>query len=348
MMKKPRMKTALFQASKLSTLDYQKIGQRLFNGATCVVPTETVYGLAANGLDPTAIAKIYAAKGRPSDNPLILHIADSTMLKRIVTDISEDAKTLMDAFWPGPLTLIFKKATRVPYAVTGGLDSVAVRMPSHPVMHALIHAANTPLAAPSANLSGRPSATTLAHVKNDLFGRVDMIIDGGESMIGLESTVVDVSRENVEILRPGQIDQAMLEATLKKPVPYTQSTVDIPRSPGLKYGHYQPHGSVELILGDTPEIFEYLMRQTAPENTRVICPIEWAEHFSFLKVSPLGSIDDSASIMRDLYARLREMDDDDVEMIYLLARPDLNAALLDRMKKAANHHVTHLVESEDH
>jgi L-threonylcarbamoyladenylate synthase len=185
MLKQP-INTTIFEATKLTASDYLTIGERLLKGATCVVPTETVYGLAANGLDRTAIAKIYEAKGRPSDNPLILHVADSTMLKRIVTHISEDARRLMDAYWPGPLTLVFKKDTTVPNEVTGGLVSVAVRMPSHPVMQALIHAANTPLAAPSANLSGRPSSTTFAHVKNDLFGRVDMIIDGGESTIGFE------------------------------------------------------------------------------------------------------------------------------------------------------------------
>ena len=188
-----------------------KAGQIIRQGGLVAFPTETVYGLGANGLDETASAKIYAAKGRPSDNPLIVHIARFSDLERIAEQIPDSARKLADAFWPGPLTMIFRKSPEVPYGTTGGLDTVAVRMPDHPIALALIEAGGGYIAAPSANTSGRPSPTRAAHVAEDLQGKIDMILDGGDVGIGLESTIVDLTEEKPVILRPGYINQKMLE-----------------------------------------------------------------------------------------------------------------------------------------
>lgn len=332
-------KTDIFQSNAIHQKTIQTIGSRLQKGETCVVPTETVYGLAGNGLDPTAIQKIYAAKGRPSDNPLIVHVASPTMVDTIATAISDEAKTLMRTFWPGPLTLVLKKQSHVPDAVTGGLDTVAVRMPAHPLTLKIIEAANVPLAAPSANLSGRPSSTRFSHVLEDLKGRVDMIIDDGDSSIGIESTVVDCSGETLTILRPGHIDQASLERILNHPVPYATHQGGTPKSPGVKYGHYQPQGDVELVLGAWDDIHAYLKTLTFSKNTQIIAPKEWAESLNDFPVIPMGSLRDFETIMKALYATLRQMDDADVKKMYVLATSTWPEALLDRMKKAANHQI---------
>ena len=189
----------------------KEAAQIIRDGGLVAFPTETVYGLGGNALNAEASAKIYAAKGRPSDNPLIAHIANETGLYEIAAEVPESAKKLMDAFWPGPLTMIFSKKDIMPRETTGGLDTVAVRMPAHPVAQALIEEAGVPIAAPSANLSGRPSPTTAQHVKTDLDGRIEMILDGGSCDIGLESTIVDVTGEVPMILRPGFITKEMLE-----------------------------------------------------------------------------------------------------------------------------------------
>jgi L-threonylcarbamoyladenylate synthase len=338
-MKNAHQKTDIYSSESLDDARILEIGSRLKAGETCVIPTETVYGLAANGLLSSSIQKIYLAKGRPADNPLILHVDSPQRVKSIVTDISDDANTLMRTFWPGPLTLIFHKKPHVPDAVTGGLDSVAVRMPAHPLTLKLIQAADVPLAAPSANRSGRPSSTRFSHVYDDLNGRVDMIIDDGDSAIGIESTVVDCTGERPTILRPGQIDQAALETVLKKKVPYATHSHGAPKSPGVKYGHYQPQGDVELCLGEDAQVYAYLAAKKFDARSRIIAPVEWADQYPSLPVIPLGSIHDFNSIMKTLYATLRQMDDEQVETIYLVAHPSWPESLLDRMKKAANHHV---------
>ena len=193
--------------AKADEASIRQAGQILKRGGLVAFPTETVYGLGADALNEDAAAKIYAAKGRPSDNPLIVHITERKMLDAIVSEVSTQAELLMEKFWPGPMTLIFKKSALVPYGTTGGLDTVAVRMPSHPVARAVIDAGGGYIAAPSANTSGRPSPTKAAHVEEDLCGKIDMILDGGEVEIGLESTIVDVSTDRPVILRPGYISQ---------------------------------------------------------------------------------------------------------------------------------------------
>ena len=230
-------------------------------GGLVAFPTETVYGLGGNALDPTASAKIYAAKGRPSDNPLIAHIADREELKELVSEIPAAAEKLMDLYWPGPMTLVFPKTDKVPYSTTGGLDTVAVRMPSHPVARALIRAAGVPIAAPSANLSGRPSPTKAEHVWEDMDGRIDMILDGGEVGIGLESTIIDVTGEVPSLLRPGFISEEMLKDVLGQvevdaasvgPMdPETQ-----PKAPGMKYRHYAPQADMTIFRGGQEQMVD--------------------------------------------------------------------------------------------
>ena len=222
-----------FEADELA-----EAAQIIRDGGLVAFPTETVYGLGGNGLDPQASQKIYAAKGRPSDNPLILHIAKIDQLHEVVSEIPEAAATLAEAFWPGPLTMIFKKADCVPYETTGGLDTVAVRMPQHMGALQFLEEAGVPVAAPSANTSGRPSPTLAKHVKEDLDGKIDMIIDGGEVGIGFESTIVDVTEEIPVILRPGFITQKMLQEIVGEvqmdPALMQLSGDQKPKAPGMK------------------------------------------------------------------------------------------------------------------
>jgi len=217
-----------------------------------VLPTETVYGLGADGLNSKAVENIFKAKGRPSDNPLIMHISNYGMLKDIVKEVPNDAKRLIDCFWPGPLTIIFKKKDIVPGIVTCGLDTVAVRMPSHPIANALIRESNTPLAAPSANISGKPSTTTAQHAIDDLKDKVDIIIDGGDATIGLESTVVDLATgKQPVLLRPGGITLEQLEKCLGKEVKIANPNSKKPKSPGMKYRHYAPDTKLIVVTSKT-------------------------------------------------------------------------------------------------
>lgn len=242
-------------------------GRILQGGGLVAFPTETVYGLGANGLDPAAVGKIYAAKGRPSDNPLILHIAELKDLERLVADVPEQAALLMERFWPGPLTLVFRKQPCVPHAVTGGLDTVAVRMPSHPIALALIKAAGVPVAAPSANRSGRPSPTLARHVLQDMEGRVEMVIDGGPSAVGVESTVVDVTAPEVILLRPGGISLEALREVLRDlkldmgvaSAVNERSEEFKPRSPGMKYRHYSPEAEILIVEGERERVWEKML-----------------------------------------------------------------------------------------
>ena len=223
-------------------------------------PTETVYGLGGDGMHKEASAKIYAAKGRPSDNPLIIHIADRKSLDEIASEVSKKAEKLMDAFWPGPMTLIFRKKENVPMSTTGGLETVAVRMPSHPVARELIRQSGVYIAAPSANTSGRPSPTKAEHVIEDLSGKIDMIIDGGSVGIGLESTIVDMSEDIPVILRPGYITKKMLENVVGE-VKVDPAIVGeapkkniIAKAPGMKYRHYAPKGQMTIVEGDIDNV----------------------------------------------------------------------------------------------
>ena len=231
---------------------FEEAGKIIRSGGLVAFPTETVYGLGGDGLDPEASKKIYAAKGRPSDNPLILHISDEEELLPLVSAVPESAKGLMKAFWPGPMTLVFKKSSLVPYETTGGLDTVAIRMPSHDAARRLIKAAGVPIAAPSANRSGRPSPTSASHVLEDMDGRIDMILDGGEVPIGLESTIIDVTGDEAVVLRPGYIgvdeirevagSGSLDPAIIGRPDPLLR-----PKAPGMKYRHYAPKADITIV-----------------------------------------------------------------------------------------------------
>lgn len=326
----------------------------LQKGGLVAFPTETVYGLGADGLNSEAAAKIYCAKGRPSDNPLILHIADMDMVSKLAKNISEDAMKVMNAFWPGPLTIILNKTDIVPYGTTGGLDTVAIRMPSHPVARELIRIANVAVAAPSANTSGRPSPTTAQHVMQDLDGKIDMIVDGGKVGIGIESTIVDMTGENPMILRPGYITKPMLEEVVKKTVKIDPAILTKegmngvrPKAPGMKYKHYAPKGDLTIVSGDNIEkvvgkIHE-LVEEKQKEGYRVgiIATDETVSQYGEGIVKSIGSRNDEVSISVGLYSVLREFDDEGVDFIYSEAfeQDDFGQAIMNRLLKAAGYSI---------
>ncbi len=328
-----------------------RAGRILREGGLVAFPTETVYGLGADALHEEAAAKIYAAKGRPSDNPLIAHIADREQLAGLAADIPDSAVKLMDAFWPGPLTLIFRKTEAVPRGTTGGLETVAVRMPSHETARALIRAAGVPVAAPSANTSGRPSPTTAAHVLEDMDGKIDCILDGGPVGIGLESTIIDVTGEIPVILRPGYISREMAEAVVG-PVsidPAVEGPPDpdvAPKAPGMKYRHYAPKAQLTIVAGETEAVAERINRLTGEKAAQgipcgVICTEETRERYSCQDVKVVGSRNKPETIAHNLYAVLREFDEEDIAFIYSesFEGGQLGQAIMNRLKKAAGYHI---------
>lgn len=224
-------------------------GEVLRSGGVVAFPTETVYGLGANAYDADAVRKVFAAKGRPSDNPLIVHVADAKAVEPLVREIPESARLIIQRFWPGPISIILKKSDRIPDIISAGLDTVALRMPSHPVAAAVIRAAGVPVAAPSANLSGKPSPTNAAHVMADLLGKVDMIVDGGACEVGVESTVLDLTGETPTILRPGGITAQMLTPVLGAVISPARAVpkAETPKCPGMKYQHYAPDAAVFVV-----------------------------------------------------------------------------------------------------
>ncbi len=325
-------------------------GKIIKDGGLVAFPTETVYGLGGDALSAGSSKKIYAAKGRPSDNPLIVHIADMEHLQKIVKRVPEDARVLAEKFWPGPLTMIFEKNELVPYETTGGLDTVAVRMPSHRVARILIEKSGGYIAAPSANTSGRPSPTTAAHVAEDLNGKIDMIIDGGRVNIGLESTIVDFTDEVPTILRPGYINKEMLEAvigTVKVDPGLSSENENVrPKAPGMRYRHYAPKASLAIVEGDTVRVTEEIIRRGREELSHgkkvgVICVRENGKLYHGFDVKCIGDREDEKEIASNLYRILRQMDDDNVDRIYSEAfnTPGLGAAIMNRLLKAAGHEV---------
>lgn len=331
----------------------------LRTGGLVAFPTETVYGLGANALDAKAAEKIYGAKGRPSDNPLIAHIAHLKDLEPLVSSVSESGKKLIDAFWPGPLTLVFSKSGLVPYKTTGGLETVAVRMPSDPIARSLISLAGVPVAAPSANTSGRPSPTTADHVFQDMDGRIDMIVDGGAVGIGLESTIVDVSGQVPVILRPGAITLEMLRQVVgdmeMDPAITGPLSQDVkPKAPGMKYKHYAPKAQLFLVEGGTKEVVEEIKRLTsmaAGEGRRpgIICTQETRACFHEGVIRSIGVRSEEETIAHNLYGVLREFDDLDVDVIYSesFSRRQLGQAIMNRLTKAAGYQIIRAGGSEN-
>lgn len=327
---------------------YKQAGEIIRNKGLVAFPTETVYGLGGDAFDEEAAAAIYAAKGRPSDNPLIVHIADKEDLYKIAASVNEKALALADAFWPGPLTIILPKGKDVPYSTTGGLDTVAVRMPSHPVALEFIKESGRFIAAPSANTSGRPSPTKAEHVAEDLTGKIDMIIDGGTVNIGLESTIVDLSEDAHMILRPGYITKDMLEAVIGevKIDPGLLSETGRPKAPGMRYRHYAPKAPLTIISGKEEMVVEEIkkrcaMSRTEGKKTGVIATIQTKDLYDADIVKVIGDRDNKLSIASHLYDVLRFFDSTGVDVIYSESfdETDLGHAIMNRLLKAAGHQI---------
>lgn len=328
----------------------EEAGALLKAGALVAFPTETVYGLGANALDEEAAAKIYAAKGRPSDNPLIIHIADMESLPRITEEIPEAAVKLAEKFWPGPLTIVFKKSAEVPYGTTGGLDTVAVRMPSHPIALEMIRCGGGYIAAPSANTSGRPSPTLAGHVADDMDGIIPLILDGGAVGIGIESTIVDLTDEIPTILRPGFITKEMLEEVVGE-VQIDKGLLGDdaktpPKAPGMKYRHYAPKAELIIVEGAQDAVIEKINALVSEKENQgiragIIGTEETVGHYPRGLVKSMGTRNDELSISSQLYRILREFDESEAEVIYSesFEQGELGSAIMNRLLKAAGHKV---------
>lgn len=314
-------------------------------GGLLGIPTETVYGLGADALNPKAVEHIYEAKGRPSDNPLIIHVPDESWLERYCEQVPPMAYQLAEAFWPGPLTMILPRKAVVPDRTTGGLNTVGVRCPDHPVTLAIIQAAGVPIAAPSANTSGRPSCTCAADVIEDMDGKIEGIVDGGASSVGVESTILDLTVTPPRLLRPGGLPLEELEAVVgeiivDKAVTGLLEEGEKPRAPGMKYRHYAPAAPVTVIAGE-PEKSAAYIRSRADQRRGVICFDEFAPLFDGLEVQKLGPFADKGEQARRVFDALRAFDGTDVTEIYAQC-PDaagLGLAVGNRLKKAAGFHV---------
>lgn len=338
----------------------RRAGEILKAGGLVAFPTETVYGLGGDALNPESSRKIYAAKGRPSDNPLIVHIADWGDLSRIVSRIPKAAERLAEAFWPGPLTMILQKSDAVPMETTGGLDTVAVRMPSHPVALAMIREGGGFVAAPSANTSGKPSPTLAVHVAEDMDGRIDMIIDGGALGIGLESTIVDLTVSPPRILRPGYITREMLEQVLgnvEADATILQSQAECgqaPKAPGMKYRHYAPAGELTVVCGESEAVVEYINRRADEDRKAghlvgVIGTEEMLGRYRADVIKSVGSRTEEDVIAARLYAILREFDAEGATKIYseAFSAEGLGQAIMNRLLKAAGHRVIDLQAQQE-
>lgn len=325
----------------------------LAKGGLVAIPTETVYGLAGNALSTDAAKEIYAAKGRPSDNPLIVHISSVNDLYIVAKDVPDIALKLAERFWPGPLTMILNKSDRVPSGTTGGLDTVAIRMPNHKIALELISKSGIYLAAPSANTSGRPSPTTAEHVKEDLSGKIDMILDGGPVGIGIESTIVDLTGDVPTILRPGFISKTMLEEVIGK-VDIDKAILTenkdkgfVPKAPGMKYKHYAPKADMLIVLGESEKVVNRI-NELAEDmiNSRkkvgIIATDETKTRYNQLcDVKIIGSRSSEETIANGLYNVLREFDKSKVDYIYSegFVEDELGQAIMNRLLKAAGHNV---------
>jgi L-threonylcarbamoyladenylate synthase len=323
----------------------------LKDGGLVAFPTETVYGLGANALNESAVKNIFKAKGRPSDNPLIVHVSECKALGNIVHSISEKALILMDKFWPGPLTLVLEKSASVPSIITAGLSTVAVRMPSHPIALGLIAACGLPIAAPSANLSGKSSPTTAEHVITDLSGKVDVIIDAGNSKVGLESTVIDMTIDPPMILRPGGITQAQIETVLKKvifdPALFNnKNSMSTPKSPGMKYTHYSPKANLIIVDGNLEQVVIKINElknkyEIDGLNVGILATEQTKTFYSSNEIISMGDRLNPESIASNLFWSFREFDKRNVQVILAEAidNSGIGLAIMNRMLKAAGHNV---------
>lgn len=347
------METKVYRidVNRIDAVKMQEAGSLIAKGELVAFPTETVYGLGGDALHPEAAHKIYEAKGRPSDNPLIVHIADFSDMERVAKEIPSQAKKLAEAFWPGPLTMIVWKKPEVPYATTGGLDTVAVRMPDHPIALELIRKSGKLIAAPSANTSGRPSPTEASHVEEDLSGRIAMILDGGPVGIGIESTIIDLTEPIPMILRPGYITPEMLSEVLGEEViidPGILAADDTtkPKAPGMKYKHYAPKADMIIVDGEKDAVVAEINRrtvlaQTSGKKVAVIATEETKTAYQADVVLSMGTRSDEDSIAQHMYKILRDCDELEVEAIYSesFKTPRIGQAIMNRLLKAAGHQV---------
>lgn len=338
------MECELVKINSIKDEALTKAADFIKNGGLVAFPTETVYGLGGDGLNSEAASKIYKAKGRPSDNPLILHINDQKMLHKIVNDVNSMAKKIMTAFCPGPITLILPKSDIVPSSVTGGLNTVAVRMPDNDIARELIRLSNTPIAAPSANISGRPSPTTAQAVYNDLHDRIDMILDGGACHFGVESTILDCTEDVPIILRPGAITKEMLEE-LFPVVKIDRAIVGdnvVPKAPGMKYKHYAPKANMILFEGSSAKMADAIASKMADyeregKKVGLVVSYEVAEKLQHENTAIYGNQEDLLTIASEIYECLRFFDDKDVDIILAEGTTDkgIGLAIMNRLHKAS-------------
>ena len=332
----------------LSALDAQTsviAAEIIKNGGLVAIPTETVYGLGANGLNEAAVAKIFEAKGRPQDNPLILHIADAADIKKFCHSIPEAAYALADAFWPGPLTLVLPARDTVPKRTTAGLSTVAVRCPDCEITRDIIRLSGVPIAAPSANISGKPSTTTAEHVLHDHNGKIDAIVDGGACRVGVESTIVDLTDERPRLLRPGGITPEQLLAVLGDLVVDKAVTAQIDhdavvKAPGMKYRHYAPAEPVVIVAGSREKAAAYIHRHFVPGD-RVLCFEEELPLYEGCSPLSYGQEANVETLSAGLFAALRELDDPSIHQVYARCPEGggVAYAVQNRLKKAAAFHI---------
>ena len=329
-------------------------GEIIKKGGLVAFPTETVYGLGGDALNPDSARRIYEAKGRPSDNPLIVHICRWDDIYRIADPVPEAAKKLAEAFWPGPLTIILNKTDLVPKETTGGLDTVAIRFPVDRTAQLFIEAAGGFVAAPSANVSGKPSPTLAQYVAEDMNGRIDMILDGGEVGIGLESTIVSLTGDEPIILRPGYVTKEMLEEVLEK-VNVDKTILDVnchlrPLAPGMRYKHYAPKGELTIVEGFSDAVTEAICKKSCKakadgEKVGIIATDETVSRYEADSradsIKSVGKRDDEDAVGHSLYRILREFDDEDVTVIFSesFSNSGFGQAIMNRLLKAAGHHV---------
>lgn len=345
------MKTRVYTYQDLEKQQVQEdIRQTFTEGKNVVFPTETVYGIGGYALSKEGISGIYSVKGRPSDNPLILHVAKQEDIKPFIKTVQPYARKLMEHFWPGPLTLVMEKSDIVPMYITGGLHTVGIRVPGSEIARKVIEIAGLPICAPSANISGRPSSTLVEHVIEDFMDKVDIIIDGGKSEIGLESTVVDVTGEFPEILRPGMVTSEMIKEVVGA-VQFSQAIDenDTPKSPGMKYKHYAPKGMLTIIEGSPTQVIDYMNQKIIESKETgvkvgVLIPIEYVGLVEPDEIFMMGSLHNSKEIASNLFEGLRSMDSKNVDVIYTFAfhQGEMKDAIMNRLLKAANYQVISL------
>ena len=344
------METIVIDAKENKAAGTEQGAGIIRSGGLVAFPTETVYGLGANGLDGDAVKRIFEAKGRPGDNPLILHIADKKDVKMLWESVPEAATVLMDTFWPGPLTMIAKRSGIVPNEVTAGLDTVAIRMPSNETAAELIRRSGVPIAAPSANLSGKPSPTTARHVLDDMNGRIPLILDGGSCDFGVESTVISLTGETPVILRPGAVTKEMLEAVLGKvglssAVLNPLGSGEVAASPGMKYKHYAPEAEVIVVTGEPEQaaariLAEYHKAKEEKKRVKILATEETKGFYPESDCAILGTRGNPITLCRNLFSMLRDLDSSaDLILAEGISTEDAGLAYMNRVLRSAGFHV---------